>query len=233
MAGKKYTDAQKTFDRDQQFTPTEALTKVKAMAKATFDETVDMAIRLGVDPRKADQMVRGTVSLPSGTGKDVRVAVFAAGEAADAARAAGADKVGADDLAAEIEKGQMDFDIAIATPDLMPLVGRLGRVLGPRGLMPNPKTGTVTQDVARAVSEFKGGKVEYRTDRYGNVHVPLGKASFAPEQLEENFRAVLDELQRAKPASAKGRYLKKIVVSSTMGPGVKVDANRLRPEVAV
>ncbi|CAB4556866.1 MAG: 50S ribosomal protein L1 [Actinobacteria bacterium] len=232
MAGKKYTDAQKTFDRDQLFTPVEALTKVKAMAKATFDETVDMAVRLGVDPRKADQMVRGTVSLPSGTGKDVRVAVFAAGEAAEAARAAGADKVGADDLAAEIEKGQMDFDIAIATPDLMPLVGRLGRVLGPRGLMPNPKTGTVTQDVARAVSEFKGGKVEYRTDRYGNVHVPLGKVSFEPDALEANFRAVLDELQRAKPAAAKGRYLKKITVSSTMGPGVKVDTNRLRAEQA-
>jgi large subunit ribosomal protein L1 len=230
MAGKKYTDAQKTFDRDQQFTPTEALAKVKAMGKATFDETVDMAVRLGVDPRKADQMVRGTVSLPSGTGKDVRVAVFAAGEYADAARAAGADKVGADDLAAEIEKGQMDFDIAIATPDLMPLVGRLGRVLGPRGLMPNPKTGTVTQDVARAVAEFKGGKVEYRTDRYGNVHVPLGKVSFTPEALEANFRAVLDELQRAKPAAAKGRYLKKITVSSTMGPGVKIDTNRLRPD---
>lgn len=230
MAGKKYTDAQKTFDRDQQFTPTEALAKVKGMAKATFDETVDMAIRLGVDPRKADQMVRGTVSLPSGTGKDVRVAVFAAGEYADAARAAGADIVGADDLAAEIEKGNMDFDVAIATPDLMPLVGRLGRVLGPRGLMPNPKTGTVTQDVGRAVTEFKGGKVEYRTDRYGNVHVPLGKVSFEPDALEANFRAVLDELQRAKPAAAKGRYLRKITISSTMGPGVKVDTNRLRPD---
>jgi large subunit ribosomal protein L1 len=175
-------------------------------------------------------MVRGTVALPSGTGKDVRVAVFASGEAADAARAAGAEFVGADDLYAQVEQGMMDFDLAIATPDLMPLVGRLGRVLGPRGLMPNPKTGTVTQDVARAVSEFKGGKVEYRTDRYGNVHVPIGKASFAPEALEENFRAVLDELQRAKPAAAKGRYLKKITVSSTMGPGVKVDTNRLRPE---
>jgi large subunit ribosomal protein L1 len=232
MAGKKYTDSQKTFNRDAMFTPTEALAKVKATAKATFDETVDVAVRLGVDPRKADQMVRGTVSLPAGTGKDVRVAVFAQGEFAEAARAAGADKVGADDLAAEIEKGQMDFDVAIATPDLMPLVGRLGRVLGPRGLMPNPKTGTVTQDVARAVAEFKGGKVEYRTDRYGNVHVPLGKASFAPEALEENFRAVLDELQRAKPAAAKGRYLKKITVSSTMGPGVKIDTNRLRPETA-
>jgi large subunit ribosomal protein L1 len=157
--------------------------------------------------------------------------VFAAGEAAQQARDAGADIVGADDLAEQIQKGQMDFDVAIATPDMMPLVGRLGRVLGPRGLMPNPKTGTVTQDVARAVTEFKGGKVEYRTDRYGNVHVPLGKASFPPDALEENFRAVLDELQRAKPASAKGRYLRKITLSSTMGPGVKVDTNRLRPEV--
>ena len=230
MSGKKYADAAKKFDRDALFTPTEALAKVKATATAKFDETVDVAVRLGVDPRKADQMVRGTVSLPSGTGTDVRVAVFATGELAEAARAAGADKVGADDLAAEIEKGQMDFDVAIASPDMMPLVGRLGRVLGPRGLMPNPKTGTVTQDVARAVTEFKGGKVEYRTDRYGNVHVPIGKASFAPDALEANFRAVLEELQRAKPAAAKGRYLKKITVASTMGPGVKVDTNRLRPE---
>jgi large subunit ribosomal protein L1 len=231
MSGKQYAKAAKTFDRDAQFTPTEALGKVKGMAAAKFDETVDMAIRLGVDPRKADQMVRGTVALPSGTGKDVRVAVFAAGEAAEAARAAGAEFVGADDLFAQVEKGMMDFDIAIATPDMMPLVGRLGRVLGPRGLMPNPKTGTVTQDVARAVGEFKGGKVEYRTDRYGNVHVPLGKVSFEPDALEANFRAVIDELQRAKPASAKGRYLRKITVSSTMGPGVKVDTNRLRPEL--
>jgi len=231
MSGKKYADSAKTFDRDQLFTPTEALGMVKTMAKAKFDETVDIAVRLGVDPRKADQMVRGTVALPSGTGKDVRVAVFAAGEAAQAARDAGADLVGADDLAAEIEKGQFNFDIAIATPDMMPLVGRLGRTLGPRGLMPNPKTGTVTQDVARAVTEFKGGKVEYRTDRYGNVHVQLGKASFSIEMLEANFRAVVDELQRAKPAAAKGRYLKKISVASTMGPGVKVDTNRLRPEV--
>ncbi len=231
MSGKKYTDATKKFDRDQQFTPTEAVTLVKSMASAKFDETVDVAVRLGVDPRKADQMVRGTVALPSGTGKNIRVAVFAAGEAAQAARDAGADIVGADELAAEIEKGNFNFDLAIATPDMMPLVGRLGRALGPRGLMPNPKTGTVTQDVARAVSEFKGGKVEYRTDRYGNVHVLLGKASFTPEALEANFRAVLDELQRAKPASAKGKYLKKITVSSTMGPGVKVDTNRLRVEV--
>ena len=230
MSGKKYDNAVKAYDRDAQFTPVEALALVKKMASAKFDETVELAVRLGVDPRKADQMVRGTVALPSGTGKDVRVAVFAAGEAADAARAAGAEFVGADDLYAEVEKGMMDFDIAIATPDMMPLVGRLGRVLGPRGLMPNPKTGTVTQDVARAVSEFKGGKVEYRTDRYGNVHVPIGKASFEPDALENNFRAVIDELQRAKPAAAKGRYMKKISVSSTMGPGVKVDTNRLRPE---
>jgi len=226
MSGKKFADALKKYDIDQQFTPTEALGIVKQCASAKFDETVDVAVRLGVDPRKADQMVRGTVALPSGTGKDVRVAVFAAGEAAQQARDAGADLVGADDLAAEIEKGNFNFDIAIATPDMMPLVGRLGRTLGPRGLMPNPKTGTVTNDVARAVSEFKGGKVEYRTDRYGNVHVQLGKVSFEPEALEANFRAVLDELQRAKPAAAKGRYLKKITVSSTMGPGVKVDTGR-------
>ena len=231
MSGKKYIDAAKKFDREQLFTPTEALAMVKSVASANFDETVEFAVRLGVDPRKADQMVRGTVALPSGTGRDVRVAVFAAGEAAQAARDAGAEFVGADDLAAEIEKGMMDFDVAIATPDLMPMDGRLGRVLGPRGLMPNPKTGTVTQDVGRAVQEFKGGKVEYRTDRYGNIHVPLGKVSFAPDALEANFRAVLDELQRAKPASAKGRYLRKITVSSTQGPGVKVDTARLRPEV--
>ena len=230
MSGKKFTDALKKFDRDQFYTPTEAVGLVKNMASAKFDESVDVAIRLGVDPRKADQMVRGTVALPSGTGKDVRVAVFATGEAADEARAAGADIVGSDDLAADVEAGKMDFDLVIATPDMMPLLGRLGRVLGPRGLMPNPKTGTVTTDVGKAVGEFKGGKVEYRTDRYGNVHVPLGKASFEPTALEENFRAVLDELQRAKPASAKGRYLRKITVSSTMGPGVHVDTGRLRPE---
>ena len=233
MSGKKFADAAKKFDRDQLFTPTEALTLVKSLASAKFDETVDVAVRLGVDPRKADQMVRGTVSLPSGTGKDVRVAVFATGEAAQEARDAGADIVGADELAAEIEKGVFNFDIAIATPDMMPLVGRLGRVLGPRGLMPNPKTGTVTQDVGRAVGEFKGGKVEYRTDRYGNVHVQLGKVSFEAEAIEANFRAVLDELQRAKPASAKGRYLRKITVSSTMGPGVRIDTARLRPDLPV
>src|SRR5688572_30535043 len=229
MSGKKLVDALKAFDRDQFYTPTEALGIVKKMASASFDESVDVAVRLGVDPRKADQMVRGTVALPSGTGKDVRVAVFAAGEAAQEARDAGADIVGADDLAAQVEAGKFDFDVAIATPDMMPLVGRLGRALGPRGLMPNPKTGTVTMDVGRAVTEFKGGKVEYRTDRYGNVHVPLGKTSFEPSALETNFRAVLDELQRAKPAASKGRYIRKITLASTMGPGVKVDPTRLKP----
>src|SRR5215216_7472577 len=230
MSGKKLVDALKAFDRDQFYTPVEAIGIVKTTAKAKFDESVDVAVRLGVDPRKADQMVRGTVALPSGTGKDVRVAVFAAGPAAAEAREAGADIVGTDDLAAQIDAGKFDFDVAIATPDMMPLVGRLGRALGPRGLMPNPKTGTVTNDVGRAVTEFKGGKVEYRTDRYGNVHVPLGKVSFEPGSLETNFRAVLDELQRAKPAAAKGRYLRKITVSSTMGPGVRIDTGRLRPE---
>jgi large subunit ribosomal protein L1 len=231
--GKKYTDAAKRFDPDLLHTPAEALDLVKQLAPAKFDETVELAVRLGVDPRKADQMVRGTVGLPSGTGKDVRVAVFAQGDAAAEARAAGADIVGADDLAAEIEAGNFDFDVAIATPDLMPQVGRLGRVLGPRGLMPNPKTGTVTTDVGKAVADFKGGKVEYRTDRYGNVHVPIGKVSFTPDALNANFRAVLDELQRAKPASAKGRYLRRITVASTMGPGVKIDPNRLRDAEAV
>ena len=227
--GKKYIDALKRYNRDEEYTPTQACELVKQTASAKFDETVEVAIRLGVDPRKADQAVRGTVALPSGTGKNIRVAVFAAGDAAQAAKDAGADIVGADDLAAEIEKGKMDFDLMIATPDMMPLVGKLGRVLGPRGLMPNPKTGTVTQDTGRAVSEFKGGKVEYRTDRYGNVHVLIGKASFEPAALEANLRAVLDEIQRAKPASAKGRYLRKITISSTMGPGIRLDLNRLKP----
>ena len=230
MSGKKYADSLKAFDRDTFYAPTEAINILKSIAKAKFDETVEVAIRLGVDPRKADQMVRGTVALPSGTGRDVRVAVFAAGPAADEARAAGADIVGADDLAEQIEAGKMDFDLTIATPDMMPLVGRIGRTLGPRGLMPNPKTGTVTTDVGRAVSEFKGGKVEYRTDRFGNVHVQLGKASFTPEQIEANFRAVIDEIQRAKPASAKGRYIRKITVSTTQSPGVRIDIGRLRPD---
>jgi large subunit ribosomal protein L1 len=230
MSGKKYADSLKAFDRETFYAPTEAINILKSIAKAKFDETIEIAIRLGVDPRKADQMVRGTVALPSGTGRDIRVAVFAAGPAADEARAAGADIVGADDLAEQIEAGKMDFDLTIATPDMMPLVGRIGRTLGPRGLMPNPKTGTVTTDVGRAVSEFKGGKVEYRTDRFGNVHVQLGKASFTPEQIEANFRAVIDEIQRAKPASAKGRYIRKITVSTTQSPGVRIDIGRLRPD---
>jgi len=230
MSGKHYTDSLKSYDREHFYTPVEALAHAKSTSKAKFDESIDVAIRLGVDPRKADQMVRGTVALPAGTGKDVRVAVFAAGEAADAARAAGADVVGADDLAAEVEAGKMDFDLVIASPDMMPLVGRLGRTLGPRGLMPNPKTGTVTPDVAKAVEEFKGGKVEYRTDRYGNVQVPVGKASFEPDALAKNFFAIIDELNRAKPASAKGRYIKKVTVSATMGPGVRIDIARLKPE---
>jgi large subunit ribosomal protein L1 len=227
---KKYVDATRRFDRQQLHSPSEALELVRQLAPAKFDETVELAVRLGVDPRKADQMVRGTVGLPAGTGKDVRVAVFAQGPAAEEARAAGADIVGADDLLEQVQGGMLDFDVAIATPDLMGQVGRLGRVLGPRGLMPNPKTGTVTTDVGKAVADFKGGKVEYRTDRYGNVHVPLGKVSFDREALVRNFRAVVEELQRAKPASAKGRYIRNMAVSSTMGPGVKIDSNRLRPQ---
>ena len=220
---KKYVDASGRYDKQTLHEPAQAFELVKSMANKKFDETVEAAFRLGVDPRKSDQMLRGTVSLPAGTGKDVRVAVFAAGDAAQEARDAGADVVGADDLVNRIQKeGFMDFDVTIATPDLMGQVGRLGRVLGPRGLMPNPKTGTVTTDVGRAVSEFKGGKVEYRTDRFGNVHVPLGKVSFPVDSLVTNFAAVLDELQRARPASAKGRYLKGIATSSTMGPGVKI-----------
>jgi large subunit ribosomal protein L1 len=231
--GKKYRDAARRFDGDQLHAPHEAIDIVKNLASAGFDETVEVAVQLGVDPRKADQQVRGTVALPAGTGKDVRVAVFASGDAAAEARAAGADHVGAEDLVERVRGGMLDFDVAIATPDLMAQVAQLGRTLGPRGLMPNPKTGTVTMDVGKAVGEFKGGRVEYRTERQGaNVHVPLGKVSFPAEALVSNFRAVLDELQRVKPASAKGRYVKRISVSSTMGPGVKVDPGRLKPEVA-
>ena len=225
---KKYTDAVRRFDREHLHGPGEAVDLVKSLAPARFDETVELAVRLGVDPRKADQIVRGTVGLPAGTGKAVRVAAFAAGPAATEAREAGADVVGADDLVERVQGGFLDFDVAIATPDLMSQVGRLGRVLGPRGLMPNPKTGTVTTEVGRAVREFKGGRVEYRTDRYGNIHVPIGKASFGRRQLLENLRAVVDELMRAKPASSKGRYLRGITVSSTMGPGVKIDPNTVR-----
>jgi large subunit ribosomal protein L1 len=225
--GKKYTDAAKRFDREQLHSSYEALDLVKGLASAKFDETIELAVRLGVDPRKADQMIRGTVGLPSGTGKDTRVAVFAQGDAAQEARDAGADIVGADDLIAQVEGGMLEFDVAIATPDLMPKVGKLGRTLGPRGLMPNPKTGTVTPEVGKAVSDFKGGKVEYRTDRFGNVHVLIGKANFDVVGLANNLRAVLEELERAKPPASKGRYFRNITLSSTMGPGVKIDPARM------
>jgi large subunit ribosomal protein L1 len=226
--GKKYADAAKRYDRERLHAPGEAVELVKQLAPAKFDETVELAVRLGVDPRKADQIVRGTVALPAGTGKDVRVAVFAAGDAAIEAREAGADIVGADDLVTQVQGGMLDFDLAIATPDMMGQVGKLGRVLGPRGLMPNPKTGTVTTDVGKTVAEFKGGRVEYRTDKFGNVHVPVGKVSFDRAKLMENVRAVIDELARAKPAAAKGRYVRSVTLSSTMGPGVRVDPNRIR-----
>jgi len=227
---KKYRDNIATFDRDRLHTDAEAIGVIKSLGTKSFDETVDVVVRLGVDPRKADQMIRGTVALPAGTGKDVRVAVFAQGEAATAAREAGAEYVGDSDLAAEIEKGMTDFDVAIATPDMMPTVGKLGRVLGPRGLMPNPKTGTVTPDVVKAINEFKGGMVEYRTDRFANVHVPIGKASFGEDALLSNLRALVSELHRAKPASSKGKYVKKVVLSTTMGPGVRVDPSTLEGE---
>ena len=231
--GKRYRDAARRFDPDRLHGAGEAIELAKSLASARFDETIDVAVQLNVDPRKADQQVRGTVSLPAGTGKEVRVAVFATGDAAAEARAAGADLVGADDLVAQVQGGMLDFDVAIATPDVMAQVARLGRVLGPRGLMPNPKTGTVTTDVGRAVAEFKAGRVEYRTERQGaNVHVPIGRASFDTDALVSNFRALMDELNRVRPASAKGRYLKKLSVSSTMGPGVKIDPARLRPEPA-
>jgi large subunit ribosomal protein L1 len=227
MAGKKYREAAETIDREKLYQPAEAISLIKQHSKRRFDESVDIAIRLGVDPRKADQLVRGTVSLPNGTGKSVRVAVFAAGDKAEEAKAAGADVVGAQDLAERIEKeGFLDFDAAVATPDLMSVVGKLGRVLGPRGLMPNPKTGTVTADVGKAVREIKGGKLEYRVDKGANVHLIIGKMSFAEQALLENFQAVMDEILRAKPAAAKGRYVKGVTISSTMGPGVKVEYAR-------
>lgn len=225
--GKKYTDATRRYDRDHLHSPREALELAKSLGSAKFDESVDIVVRLGVDPRKADQIVRGTVPLPAGTGKTLRVLVFATGDAADAATEAGADMVGGEELVAEVEGGMLDFDLAIAAPELMPLVGKLGRVLGPRGLMPNPKTGTVTPDVAKAVTEFKGGTVEYRTDRYGNVAVSIGRVSFSPEDLSRNFSALFDELNRVKPASSKGRYMLKISLSTTMGPSIKIDPNRL------
>ena len=225
--GKKYTNALAQVDREELLTVPEAIDKVKGLAHAKFDESVELAVRLGVDPRKAEQIVRGTISLPAGTGKTNRIAVFASGEAAQAARDAGADIVGAEDLVAKVAGGFLDFDVAIAAPELMGQVGGLGRVLGPRGLMPNPKTGTVTTDVAKAVTEFKGGRVEYRTDKIGNVQLRVGKVSFSNEDLARNVVAVIDEVVRVKPASAKGRYLLSVTVSSTMGPGVKIDPARV------
>ena len=220
---KAYRAAAEKVNLDQLYSPEEALALVASGASAKFDETVDVAIRLGVDPKKADQMVRGTVNLPHGTGKTARVLVFATGEKAEAAREAGADEVDDDDLIAKVQGGYLDFDSVVATPDMMGKVGRLGRVLGPRGLMPNPKTGTVTMDVAKAVSDIKGGKIEFRTDRYANLHFLIGKVSFGSEKLAENYFAALDEILRLKPNAAKGRYLRKITVSSTMGPGVQID----------
>jgi large subunit ribosomal protein L1 len=227
--GKRLTDIAKRYDKTRFYTPLEAVDLVKNLAAARFDETVELAVNLGVDPRRADQIVRGTVALPAGTGKVVRVAVFASGEAADEAREAGADIVGADDLVNMIQNDNfLDFDIAIATPDLMAQVGKLGRVLGPRGLMPNPKTGTVTTDIGKAVTEFKGGRIEYRTDKVGNIHVPIGKVSFERSQLLDNFRATLDELVRVKPAASKGRYLRSVTISSSQGPGIHIDTTRVR-----
>lgn len=221
--GKKYAAAEVQVT-EELYAPLEAMALVKDIAFANFDETVDVDIRLNLDTRQADQQLRGTVSLPNGSGKTVRVAVFAEGDAARAAEEAGADIVGSDDLIADIQGGKIDFDATVATPEMMAKVGRLGRILGTRGLMPNPKLGTVTPDVAKAVKELKGGRVEYRADRYGICHVVLGKVSFTPEQLAENYGVVYDEILRMKPAAAKGRYVKSITVSSTMGPGVPVDS---------
>jgi large subunit ribosomal protein L1 len=225
---KAYRKADEAVDSEKLYSPAEAVTIAKANQVSKFDPTVEVAIRLGVDPRKQDQMVRGTVNLPNGTGKTARVAVFATGDRAEEARAAGADIVGSDDLLERIQGGFLDFDAVVATPDLMGKVGRLGRVLGPRGLMPNPKTGTVTADVAKAVTDIKGGKIEFRVDRHGNLHFILGKASFTPVALLENYAAALDEVVRLKPAAAKGRYLRKITFSTTMGPGIPVDPNKTR-----
>ena len=221
--GKNFREAAEKVERTKLYTPKEALTLVKELSTAKFDETVEAHFRLGVDTRKADQNIRGSISLPNGTGKSVRVAVFAEGAQAEQATAAGADIVGSDDLIAVIQKGEINFDAAIATPMMMAKVGRIGKILGPRGLMPNPKLGTVTMDVAKMVSELKAGRVEYRADRYGICHVPLGRVSFNAEKLVENYAALYTEILRVKPSSAKGKYVKSISVSSTMGPGVKID----------
>ena len=221
--GKKFNAAAEKVDSTKLYTPLEAANLVKEVAPAKFDETVEAHFRLGIDTRKADQNIRGSISLPHGTGKSVRVAVFAEGEKAREAEEAGADVIGSDDLVAQIQAGEINFDAAIATPNMMAKVGRIGKILGPRGLMPNPKLGTVTMDVAKMVAELKAGRVEYRADRYGICHVPVGKVSFDDQKLVENYAALYTELLRVKPSSAKGRYVKSISLSSTMGPGVKVD----------
>jgi len=221
--GKKMNAASEKIEKDKEYTLDDAVTLVKEAAYAKFDETVDLSFNLGVDPRKSDQMVRGTVVLPHGTGKTVRVLVFAKGEKEKEALDAGADHVGADDLVEKISKGWFDFDKVVATPDIMGVVGKLGKVLGPRGLMPNPKLGTVTFDVAKAVKDIKAGKVEYKTEKAGVIHVPIGKVSFDKQKLLENARAIIDSVSKAKPATSKGKYLKKLCVSSTMGPGLRID----------
>ncbi len=222
--GKRYRAALRLFDPEKQYQPAEAMNIIKELPDAKFDETVEVAFRLGLDTRKADQALRGTVSLPHGTGKSVRVGVFATGEKAREAQEAGADVVGGEELVEEVMKGTIDFEATVATPDMMASVGKAGRVLGPRGLMPNPKTGTVTNDIAKAVSDIKGGKVEYRADKTGNIHMIIGKKSFEERALLENYLAVVDEVMRARPASAKGRYIHNLAVSTTMGPSVKIDA---------
>jgi large subunit ribosomal protein L1 len=226
--GKKFLEARSKVDRDREYDPAEAIRLVQEIKTSKGDETLEVHMRTGLNVRHADEQLRGTIALPHGLGKDVTIAVFARGDKAKEAEEAGADFVGAEDLAKKIEEGFTDFDVAIATPDMMPVVGRLGRVLGPQGKMPNPKVGTVTMDVAKAVSESKSGKVEYRTDRTAIVHLSLGKTSFPAEQLLENYQAVMDEIQRAKPAAAKGKYLRTIVFASTHGPGVKVDPSRTK-----
>jgi large subunit ribosomal protein L1 len=225
---KAYRAVADKIDKDSLYTPLQATTLAKESGSKNYDSTVDVSIRLGVDPRNADQMVRGTVNLPHGTGKTARVLVFATGANADAAREAGADHVGADELVDKVNEGWLDFDAVVATPDMMGKVGRLGRVLGPRNLMPNPKTGTVTPDVAKAVSDIKGGKIEFRVDRHSNLQFIIGKASFTAEQLAENYAAALEEILRLKPASSKGRYVKKVTISTTQGPGVPVDTSRVK-----
>jgi large subunit ribosomal protein L1 len=226
--GKRYATAVDRVDRDRFYSPVDAVRLLKELPTAKFDETVELAFRLGVDPRKADQMIRGTVSLPHGTGRSVRVAAFATGDKAREAQEAGADIVGGEDLVNEVVKGNIDFDAAVATPDVMPLLGKAGRVLGPRGLMPNPKAGTVTFDIGKAVRDIKAGRLEYRVDRQGNLHVIIGKRSFDEQRLQENYLAVVDEILRAKPSTAKGRYIKGVTLSSTMGPGIRIDPNRIR-----